>query len=106
MTAQIAYLSSDNSVTLSGLRRSSDDAYVNDASVDLVLVDEDGDQVAGQTWPTSMIYVSGSDGDYRAVIESAVLVTKGLAYLAKITATGAGLLRYWEIPLVFAADDT
>ena len=98
--AEVIYDGNTNAVFIDGLRNSATNTYVNDATVQLTLVDADDVEVTGETWPVSGTYLSGSDGDYQAVISTSASLTVGRKYTAKVTATSGGVTGYWEIPVV------
>ncbi len=98
--AQALYKSNDNLLEIDGLKNAATDAYIDDATVTVTLVDAEGAEVTGQSWPTTMSYVASSNGKYRAVLKDALSVTNLDRYTAKITADGGSdLLGYWEFPL-------
>ena len=100
MRAKAIYLSNDHLLELRGLKNIATDAYIDDATVTATLVDEEGVEVAGQGWPLTLSYVSGSDGIYRGTLTDSLSLTEDLEYTAKITASGGSdLAGYWEIPL-------
>lgn len=108
---QIVLRGNDNVIELDELKNEVAGTFLNAATVTVTVVDSGGTQVAGQTWPLTMNYVSGSDGKYRGTIEDvavfnlfspsgAVSKTQGFNYIAKVTADGGtGLKGFWEIPL-------
>lgn len=95
------YISNDNLLTLVGLQNEATSAYLNSATVAVTLVDSDGTEVAGGTWPLTMSYVGGSDGNYRATLPDTLTgLTNNDALTAQVSANGgAGLGGYWEIAL-------
>ena len=98
MRAKAIYLSNDHLLELRGLKNIAADEYIDDATVTVTLVDEEGVEVAGQSWPLTLSYVPGSDGIYRGTLEDALDLTENLEYTAKITASGgSNLAGYWEI---------
>lgn len=98
--AEIAFVASDNLLELDGLQDEAADSYLNSATVTVTLVDEDGTNVTGQSWPTTMTYVTSSNGKYQGTIEDVAALSHGAQYTAKITANGgAGLMGYWELPV-------
>lgn len=102
------YISNDNVLTLVGLQNSVSAAYLNAATVTVTLVDSEGTDIAGETWPVSMAYVASSDGNYRAtLVDTLTGLTDADVVTAKVTADGgAGLNGYWEVPLTAATRDT
>jgi len=82
---------------LRGLKQAVDDEYVNDAVVTVTVKDECGDIVSGQTWPASMVYVTGSNGDYRLILLNTLQVKSGKKYFAEISANGsASEIGFWK----------
>lgn len=73
--------------------------YVNSATVTVTLVDSGDVELSGESWPLTMSYESGSDGDYSGVVAAALSVTIGQLITAQITATDSGQTGYWEIPV-------
>lgn len=95
------YIDNDNVLTLVGLQNSVSAAYLNAATVAVTLTDADDTEISGETWPLTMSYVSGSDGNYRATLPDTLT---GLTTLDELSATitadaGAGLAAKWVIPL-------
>ena len=100
MATKAIYISNDHLLELRGMKNIAADAYIDNATVTAVLVDEDGVEVVGQSWPVTLSHVAESDGDYRATLEDALELTVGLAYTAQISASGGSdLAGYWEYPL-------
>ena len=62
---------------------------VTDAVVTATLLDSKGDEVAGQTWPLTLSYVSV--GIYRGVIEDDVEIVANRIYTAIVDASVAGV---------------
>lgn len=80
------FVRNDNSVFLSGLRNSSDDSYINDATVSFTVYDDACNQLAGAIG-VSMAYVSASNGRYRGVLQSTVDLVAGKEYTVVIVST-------------------
>ena len=74
-------------------------SYVNDASVSVTIYDSDDNPVAGASWPVTMAYESGSNGNYSGVVPAALAVNAGDLLTAIVTATSSGQTGYWEIPV-------
>jgi hypothetical protein len=66
----------DQCITLKGLLDQVTGSYVNDATVGVTL-QKDGVDVSGEAWPLNMPYVSGTNGDYRAILLAAIDLTPG-----------------------------
>jgi hypothetical protein len=100
---EVIYVSNDNLLKVNGLRNALAAAgvYLETATVTVTLVDEQGAAVSGETWPLSLAFVAGSDGNYRATLKDTLSITADKKYKAKITADGGvGLRAYWEIPVL------
>lgn len=104
-TQTIIYLS-DNIIQLTGLADSAGD-YQNSATVTVTLTDRAGTEVVGETWPLTMVYVTSSDGNYKATLKDTLTLTRNVKYVAKVSANaGDGKQRYWEIPVIVLVDQT
>ena len=97
---------SDNLLALLGAKNEATGQYLNAATVQVTVVDAStGTDIGGQTWPTSLPYVAGSNGDYRATLGAALAVTEGQRLTAKLSFdAGAGLQRYVELPVLVQTD--
>ena len=87
-------------IELLGLTDSITDAFVLDATVTITLLDDAGAEVTGETWPLTMTFVAASDGNYRAVMDEAIVVIVGHQYTAQVTAISSGTTGFWEAPVV------
>ena len=95
------YIGNDTLASLSGLRAATaaEGTYINDGTVTLTLMDVDGVELAGETWPLTMSYITDSDGVYRAVIQDTLSLTPGATYIAELTADGDSLQAQWTVEL-------
>jgi hypothetical protein len=91
-----AFVGNTNLLELSDTTDEITDTFINDATVVATVVDEDGVEVGGETWPLSMPYVTGSDGLYRGALDPGIEFIAGECYIARITATDGGSVGYWE----------
>jgi hypothetical protein len=97
----IIYITNDNVIELDELKNVVDGIYQNSATVIVTLTDADGAEVAGETWPLAMSYVSGSNGTYRANLADTLTLTNGGRYDATVTAdAGANGLATWTEELI------
>lgn len=97
----VLFTGNDTVVEVKGLKGEVTGLPMNAATVTATLVDETGTQVTGQSWPVSLSYVTGSDGNYRATLSHLLAITAGGKYTLNITADGgAGLLASWGIDCV------
>jgi len=94
------YILNDNLLVLDGLKNQQDGSYLNAATVTCTLVNGNGTNVAGQTWPLALVFQAGSNGKYVGTLEDTLSLSEGQVYTARIDADGgAGLKGHWEIPL-------
>ncbi len=97
---QVIYNLNDNLLELIDLKDVVADAFVNGATVTVTLVDSDGVEVVGDTWPLAMVYVVASNGLYRATLKDTLTLVVDALYTAQIDADdGAGRAAYWEFPI-------
>ncbi len=96
----ILYLQSDNLLEVTGLQNAATETYINNATVTVTLADASGTAVSGQSWPATLPYVNGSNGDYRATLEDTLSLSENSTYVARVTVLANGLKRYFESPLV------
>ena len=103
------YVGNDNLLEVTGLKNQAEDTYLNAATVTVTLIDPTASpqEVAGETWPLSLAYVSGSDGDYRATLADTLSLSRSTKYVAQISADGGtGLKAYWEVEAVGIARES
>ena len=95
------YVGNDNLLKVVGLQNSNDGSFLNGITVQVVeILDADGNQVTGETWPQTLDYVVASDGDYRATLADTINLTAGESYTVVLVADGGtGLKGRWEFPV-------
>lgn len=97
----VLYVGNDHILEVHHLKNELTGEYLDSATVSVTLVDSEGDEVAGDTWPKAMSYVTDSNGIYRATMVNELVLTAGARYTAQLTAdAGAGLRAYWELECV------
>lgn len=98
MSSQITlYVSNDNLVqNPTPMRRASNGAYVNDASVTMTLKDSAGAAVTGATSLT-LSYVTDSNGIYAGTIGHGVALVAGDVYTLEITGTSGSEYAFWSL---------
>lgn len=84
------YINNNNVIELQALTNTATGLVDNGATVTVALQDADGNAVVGQDWPASMSYVSGSEGNYRATLDSDLVMTPGRIYTAVVLVSGSG----------------
>ncbi len=91
----------DHVIELRGVRNEISKAYVNDATVEAVIKDDAGSEIAGQDWPLALDYVASSQGIYRGIVESDAEVEVGDVLDLEITVTAPGDLEaFFKVPLI------
>lgn len=81
------FILNDNLIELIGLKDEAQALFVNDAAVTVTLVDANtGAAIAGQAWPTTLVFVTGSNGDYRGILSDALVLTDRQQVVAKVDA--------------------
>lgn len=96
---QVVYLETSELIEVRGLMDEVTAAYVSNATVLLTFVDSSGAEVSGETWPLTMDYVSGSDGDYQATVSENADFVEGGNYFARIVATSGGVKMTKRTPV-------
>lgn len=97
----ILFTGNDTVLEVKGLKNEVTGDFLNAASVTATMVDAEGDQVAGDVWPKSLVYVTGSDGTYRATLPYTMNLVAGGRYVAQISVNGgAGLRASFSLPCV------
>ena len=85
-----------------GLRDPITGAYVNDAVVTARLKTAVGADIAGQTWPLTLAYVTGSRGVYRGALAATLVITDKQALVCVIDITRGSDVAHKEIPMIGA----
>ena len=93
------YINSDNVVQITGFQNAIDSTYLNSATVTCTIKDTAGNEVSGISWPVTLDYVAASNGNYRATIDKAILLTYSNIYYVEITAAESGIDSFWRIPI-------
>jgi len=76
---------------------------VTNASCTVTLRTSASATVAGQSWPLALTYVSGTDGIYRATLESDLTLVADSVYTAHVEAdAGDGKIGHFELDLTAA----
>ncbi|RUU23687.1 hypothetical protein EOD10_04435 [Mesorhizobium sp. M7A.T.Ca.TU.009.01.3.2] len=97
----IVYVANTNVIELTGLKSAIEDEFIDDATVTVTVKDSEGEEVSGQTWPTTMDFVVSSDGLYRGIIEDGVELTAGTTYVAHVDVdAGVDRVGHWEFIFV------
>ena len=94
------YQSNDTIIEVAGLKNDVTGAFINNAQVNVVLVDSLGVQVTGQTWPLALTYVPVSDGAYRATLLFSLPLSPNSKYSANVFVSAGGLVANWSIDVL------
>ena len=71
--------------------------YVNDAIVTVTIKGSNGVEIVDESWPVTLPYVVGSNGDYSKSFDPFTSLTIGNIYTVIINVTGIdGLIDYCE----------
>jgi len=83
------YLNTDNVIRVRNLKDVVTGAYINDAVITATVYTSAGVVVPGAQ-NISLVYVTGTDGDYAGEIPNTVTLTAGAEYYALLSITGSG----------------
>lgn len=88
------YLNSDNTVEVRNLKNNVTDTIITTATVTVTVVDSDGVDIAGVTWPISLPHIA--DGLYRGNLpDTLVLERNQRVYATYVADDGPGFHREW-----------
>lgn len=96
------YYNSDNRITVTVTDEAG--ALVTGATVNGTLVDLEGNEVAGATWPVAL--AEGDPGKYSVVLSQLLQVQKYQRLKFNVTAVSGTWDAYSEIPVQVAVDKT
>ena len=95
---EILYRGNDLLLELTGLKNAATGDFINNAAVTCTLYDSSDAEVAGQIWPSTMSYVTASNGDYRCTLDDSLELTPGAFYVVVIEVdAGSDLKGRWEL---------
>lgn len=89
-------IGNDQTITVSGLKDQVSGDFINDATVTVTVKTRDGANVAGETWPLALQYVTGSDGDYRGTLEDGLELTPGIYVVEARAVATDDLVAFWR----------
>ena len=100
----VLLVGNDNILEVASLKNELTGAFLNAATVTVTLKDAANVNVAGDTWPKTMAYVTGSAGIYRATMLYTLALVADARYSAVISVNGgAGLQAAWTMECVARA---
>jgi hypothetical protein len=93
------FIDNDSTVSVTNLKNTTSDSFVNNATVTFTLQDTAGATVSGQPggFPAAMTYISGSNGDYLITLQQSLALTEATSYVGVITAVSGTLDAKWTI---------
>jgi hypothetical protein len=95
MSQAFLYIGNTNILNVKNLRTvtSTGTAYINNStSVEATLQDSDGNEIANQSWPLKLTYISGSTGVYDGVVENDIDVDDGDLIWAIVDVTAGSVI--------------
>lgn len=104
MSVAFAYVANTNTLKITGLKSTLDNAFMNDAVVTVTVKNgshADSPDLSGASWPLTMVYVAASDGDYAVGLTHTLPFLNGKHYLAIIDAfapVDPERFAHWEFP--------
>lgn len=96
--AYVIFQDNDTLLEVKNLQDSSDDTYLNAATVTAVVKDETGTNVTGQTMPIAMSYVASSNGTYQGILDSTLDLVNGDCGHVEVTAVQGTIDAFWRLP--------
>lgn len=91
----IIYVDNTGVVELDGLKNAITGAFENTATVN-ARIQYQGVDIAGETWPIDLVYVTSSNGLYRGLLLHSLDMTGGRVYTAIVNATAGSLIGEWN----------
>lgn len=96
----IVYVLNDHIIKVTGLRDGATSQYINDATVQATMVDHNGAEVEGVTWPLTLNYVADSDGNYVGLLEEELKVSpSGIYHLVVDAEAVPDVKGHWRKPV-------
>lgn len=97
----ILYVGTDTVLQLDSLQNEIGGTFLANATVVVTLADDQGNEVAGATWPQSMVHVAGSKGVYRTTLPFSLGLVADRRYVAQVVAdAGPGLHAEWKMECI------
>lgn len=73
-------------------------SYLNAATVTATVKDSNGAALIGESWPVTLGYEAGSNGNYSANCASSIVVAPDDLLSVEVTATDSGDVAFWDAP--------
>ncbi len=105
VSPQIYYWKNDNIVWVrdaagNGLKNEITDEYIDNATVTAEVKFKSGTLVTGQSWPTTLTFVEGSNGVYNGVLDKLLNVVPGDKLDVEVTVVAGDLDAFFKIPCI------
>jgi hypothetical protein len=84
--SQQAFVGNSNILMLHGLKSFVENSFINSANVTVTVTDLEGNPVEGTSWPQTVAFVLGSDGEYIAVLSNELELIPRHTYVAHVHA--------------------
>ena len=103
MDASIIYIGSNNVLELTSLTNTETGEVIDDADVEVTIVNNLGQEITGETWPLTMEV--DSTGRYAATLPDDLGIANHKHYVATIVATSqGGIVRTFKRQLIAKYD--
>lgn len=79
--------------------------YIDDATVTVTLLRNNGDEVVGETWPKAMVFVPNSNGEYACALSNSLVANDGEVGAAVVSITHALLTTQLSLEVVYQTYD-
>lgn len=90
---ELLLINNDCLLRVTGVR-GTNGVYLNGATASVTLLDlTSEDEIAGETWPLSMSWVSGSNGNYEVLLTDSLQLSNNQSVRADIEINGGAGLR-------------
>lgn len=98
---EVVFRNNDNLIEVRELQQETTGNYLNSATVEVTLYDDEDNEISGESWPLTLSYVSGSDGKYRATLSKDLQLGSVEEGKAVVTAdSGAGYAE-WTVEVIY-----
>ena len=96
--AELLFIGNDMSLTVTGLKDEIAGTFINSgATVTATIKNRAGVNVSGQNWPLTLSYLTGTNGNYRGVLEDGIAFEANEIYRIEITAdAGSDVIGFWR----------
>jgi hypothetical protein len=100
MQRDILWIGNSNLIRVRKLQNVQSGAYLNAATVTATIKDAAGNPLAGETWPISLSYETGTDGAYSADVSDGLVAANGDTATLVVDCVESLIKAHYEIPLL------